>query len=125
MLPEVRVWAFFKDLKGFESGLPDGELPESERELINVIGFQPSSDERARPYLRSARMPPVLRPSRSLRGSTSALLNASRTRTSDAQPRYQRNVHAYHGQMAAPGMKEAPTNTWMWALSTPFPSHPG
>jgi hypothetical protein len=76
MLPEVRVWtrhemtkrvAFLKDLKRFKSGLPDSELPECERELINVIRFQPPSDERARPYPRSARMPPVLRPSRSLR----------------------------------------------------------
>jgi hypothetical protein len=54
MLPEVRVWtrhemmkrvAFFKDMKGFKSGLPDSELPECERKLINVIGFQPLSNE--------------------------------------------------------------------------------
>jgi hypothetical protein len=50
MIPAVRSWtrdemmkrvAFFKDLKGSKTGLPDSDLPECERELINVIGFQP------------------------------------------------------------------------------------
>jgi hypothetical protein len=54
MLPDVKVWtrdemlkrvAFFKDLKGSKRGLPDSELPECERELINVIGFQPPANE--------------------------------------------------------------------------------
>ena len=53
-LPPVRVWtrdemmkriAFFKDLKGSKTGLPDSHLPECERELINVIGFKPPSSE--------------------------------------------------------------------------------
>ena len=52
MLPPVRVMprtemmkrvAFFADLKGSKEGLPDSLLPECERELINVIGFQPPS----------------------------------------------------------------------------------
>lgn len=54
MLPPTRVWtrdemmkrvAFFKDLQGSRRGLPDSELPECERELINVIGFQPPKAE--------------------------------------------------------------------------------
>ena len=56
MLPAIRNWtrdemmkrvAFFRDLKGSKTGLPDSDLPECERELINVIGFQPPDDERA------------------------------------------------------------------------------
>ena len=43
MIPAVRSWtrdemmkrvAFFKDLKGSKTGLPDSDLPECERELI-------------------------------------------------------------------------------------------
>ena len=54
MIPAVRSWtrdemmkrvAFFKDLKGSKTGLPDSNLPECERELINVIGFQPPDNE--------------------------------------------------------------------------------
>lgn len=54
MIPELRTWsrdemmkrvAFFRDLKGSRSGLPDSHLPECERELINVIGFQPPKEE--------------------------------------------------------------------------------
>lgn len=50
MLPEPRTLsraemmkriAFFRDLKGARTGLPDSHLPECDRELINVIGFQP------------------------------------------------------------------------------------
>lgn len=50
MLPEPRVWtreemmkrvALFKDLKGNKGGLPDSHLPEAEKEIFNVIGFQP------------------------------------------------------------------------------------
>src|ERR1700722_19272699 len=50
MIPAVRSWtrdemvkrvAFFKDLKGSKTGLPDSDLLECERELISVIGFQP------------------------------------------------------------------------------------
>jgi hypothetical protein len=48
MMPVIRNWtrdemmkrvAFFRDLKGSKTGLPDSDLPECERELINVIGF--------------------------------------------------------------------------------------
>jgi hypothetical protein len=48
MIPAIRNWtrdemmkrgAFFRDLKGIEDRLPDSDLPECERELINVIGF--------------------------------------------------------------------------------------
>ncbi|CAH0357042.1 hypothetical protein [Sphingobium sp. CECT 9361] len=39
--------ALFKDLKGSKTGLPDSGLPECERELINVIGFQPPEGEGA------------------------------------------------------------------------------
>ena len=54
MLPPVRVIsradmmkriAFFASLKGSKEGLPDSLLPECERELINVIGFQPPDGE--------------------------------------------------------------------------------
>ena len=50
MMPAIRNWtrdemmkrvAFFRDLKGSKTGLPDSDLPECERELINVIGFHP------------------------------------------------------------------------------------
>ena len=50
MLPETRIWtreemmqrvALFENLKGARTGLPDSHLPECDRELINVIGFQP------------------------------------------------------------------------------------
>lgn len=56
MIPAVRTIstedmmkrvAFFKDLVGSKKGLPDSELRECERELINVIGFQPPEDEGA------------------------------------------------------------------------------
>ena len=33
--------ARFKDLKGFDGGLPDSKMPGCERMLFNVIGFQP------------------------------------------------------------------------------------
>src|SRR5260221_5463834 len=33
--------ARFKDLKGFDGGLPDPNMPGWERMLFNVIGFQP------------------------------------------------------------------------------------
>src|SRR6201987_959249 len=54
MIPAVRSWtrdemmkrvAFFKDLKGSKTGLPDSNLPECQRELINVRGFQPPDNE--------------------------------------------------------------------------------
>lgn len=32
--------ARFKDLKGFDGGLPDSKMPGYERTLFNVIGFQ-------------------------------------------------------------------------------------
>src|SRR5262245_65573467 len=33
--------ARFRDLKGFDGGLPDSKMPGCERTLFNVIGFQP------------------------------------------------------------------------------------
>ena len=54
MLPETRVWtreemmqrvALFANLSGARTGLPDSHLPECDRELINVIGFQPPEDQ--------------------------------------------------------------------------------
>lgn len=39
--------ARFKDLKGFDGGLPDSYMPESVRILYNVIGFQPPATEEA------------------------------------------------------------------------------
>jgi hypothetical protein len=33
--------ALFKDLKGFDGGLPDSKMPGCIRKLYNVIGFQP------------------------------------------------------------------------------------
>ena len=53
MLPDVKNWsredmlrrvALFENLKGARTGLPDSHLPECDRELINVIGFQPPED---------------------------------------------------------------------------------
>ena len=50
MLPAIRNWtrdemmnrvAFFRNLKGSKTGLPDSELAECEHELINVVGFHP------------------------------------------------------------------------------------
>lgn len=41
---EKRV-ARFKDLKGFDGGLPDSYMPGAERVLYNVIGFQPPAGE--------------------------------------------------------------------------------
>lgn len=37
--------ARYGDLVGSKKGLPDSDLPECERELINVIGFQPPEDD--------------------------------------------------------------------------------
>ncbi len=54
MMPEPKVWsredmlkrvALFADLKGSKKGLPDSDLPECTRELINVLGFRPPEDE--------------------------------------------------------------------------------
>jgi hypothetical protein len=54
MIPATRNWtrdemmkrvAFFRNLKGSKTGLPDSDLPECERELINVIGFHPLTKE--------------------------------------------------------------------------------
>ncbi len=39
--------ARFKDLKGFDGGLPDSYMPAAERILYNVIGFQPPESEEA------------------------------------------------------------------------------
>jgi hypothetical protein len=56
MIPAMRSWirdemikrvAFFKDLKGSKTGLPDSDPQECKRELINVIGFQPPDNEGA------------------------------------------------------------------------------
>jgi quercetin dioxygenase-like cupin family protein len=53
MLPPVRVWsreemmkrvARFKDLKGFSDGLQDSALPECQKTVFNVIGFQTPED---------------------------------------------------------------------------------
>ena len=40
--------ARFKDLKGFDGGLPDSKMPGCERTLFNVIGFQPPHGEGGR-----------------------------------------------------------------------------
>jgi hypothetical protein len=37
--------ARFKDLKGFDGGLPDSKMRGCERTLYNVIGFQPPKGE--------------------------------------------------------------------------------
>ena len=37
--------ARFKDLKGFDGGLPDSYMPHAQRILYNVIGFQPPAVE--------------------------------------------------------------------------------
>lgn len=49
MIPPVKVWsraemlkrvARFKDLKGFSDGLQDSALPECQKTVFNVLGFQ-------------------------------------------------------------------------------------
>jgi mannose-6-phosphate isomerase-like protein (cupin superfamily) len=54
MMPPTRVWTReemmkrvvrYADAKGSKHGLPDSELPECERELINVLGFRPPDNE--------------------------------------------------------------------------------
>ena len=48
-LPQLRVTreemrqrvAYFKDLKGFDGGLPDSRYPSAVRKLYNAVGFQP------------------------------------------------------------------------------------
>lgn len=48
-LPEIRVTreemrkrvAYFKELQGFDGGLPDSRYPGAERRLYNALGFQP------------------------------------------------------------------------------------
>lgn len=48
-IPQIRVTreemrqrvAYFKDLKGFDGGLPDSRHPSAERKLYNAVGFQP------------------------------------------------------------------------------------
>jgi len=37
----IKRVARFKDLKGFDGGLPDSKMAGCERTLYNVIGFQP------------------------------------------------------------------------------------
>lgn len=53
MIPPSRIWtrdemmkriAFFGDLRGSKSGLPDSDVPGCEKELINVIGFKAPDD---------------------------------------------------------------------------------
>ena len=39
--------ALFKDLKGFDGGLPDSDYPSAKRKLYNVVGFQPPEDDSA------------------------------------------------------------------------------
>jgi hypothetical protein len=56
MIPAVRIWtqdemkvriARFSELKGSLGGFPDSDLPGCEREIMNVVGFQPpESDQR-------------------------------------------------------------------------------
>ena len=41
---QARV-ARFRDLRGFDGGLPDSYMPSAERILFNVIGFQPPATE--------------------------------------------------------------------------------
>jgi len=37
--------AYFKDLVGFDGGLPDSHYPGAERTIYNVLGFQPPENE--------------------------------------------------------------------------------
>ena len=54
-LPTIRVTreemakrvARFKELKGFDGGLPDSNHPDAKRTLYNVIGFQPPKYDEA------------------------------------------------------------------------------
>src|SRR5260221_14305645 len=41
----IKRVARFKDLNGFDGGLPDSKMPGCERTLYNVMGFQPPKGE--------------------------------------------------------------------------------
>jgi hypothetical protein len=69
--------ARFKDLKGFDGGLPDSKMPGCERTLYNVIGFQPPKGKGGAVTSPSARMRRGSRPSRSARDSISVIAGPS------------------------------------------------
>ena len=70
--------ARFKDLKGFDGGLPDSKMPGCERTLYNVIGFQPPEGIGENAYLAGRRPTPhASPPSRSAKASTSATARPS------------------------------------------------
>jgi hypothetical protein len=133
MQPEVRVCtrrgmmkrvASFGDLNEFKSGLPDSELPECERELINVTGFQPPSDEsKAVSAVGSAAARLVAIPISE--GFNLGFVRCKPER-GPLMPNHNTNqtFMVIMGRWRRAWNKETPTNTWMWALSTPYPSHP-
>ncbi|RZV48276.1 MAG: cupin domain-containing protein, partial [Acidimicrobiales bacterium] len=54
MMPEPRVWsreemmtrvAIFDEQQGSFTGLQESHLPQCEKELINIIGFRPPTEE--------------------------------------------------------------------------------
>ena len=70
--------ARFKDLKGFDGGLPDSKMPGCERTLFNVIGFQPPDGWRRERDLAGRRRCRAAWPrSRSAKASTSATARPS------------------------------------------------
>lgn len=130
MMPELRPWtrqemmkrvAFFKDLKGSKGGLPDSDLPECERELINVIGFQPPKEE-------SAAVSPV--GAESSRNSAIPISEGFNLGFARAKPGCGPLMHNHNtrrscpsrGGGASPGMKGATTLSSMWGRATSYPS---
>ena len=69
--------ARFKELKGFDGGLPDSKMPGCERTLYNVIGFQPPKGEGGAVMSPVATTPRSSPPSRSARGSIWAIAEPS------------------------------------------------
>ncbi len=93
--------ARFKDLKGFDGGLPDSKMPGSIRTLFNVIGFQPPDDHGDERDFTGRRRRRKARRHQDQRGLQPRLLQGqARQRADDAQSRHQRDLHLHDRQMA-------------------------
>jgi hypothetical protein len=109
-LPQIRVTreemrkrvAYFKDLKGFDGGLPDSQYPSAIRKLYNAVGFQPPKGKGGQD---------VVSPLGAEAAANAAIpisegfnLGFCEARPGhgpdDAQPRHQRNLHAPHRHLA-------------------------
>ena len=87
--------ARFKDLKGFDGGLPDSKMPGCERTLFNVIGFQPpegSGGAVTSPVGEQAAQLAAIKISEGF--NLGLLQSKARPRPGDAQSRHQRDLHS-------------------------------